>query len=96
MGIEWFRDLVICIWGLVATGVVIFIAVLAYSFYHRTRSVLDSIEATSASIHQISSEVRDEVVKPVIQVVSLIQGLCQGIDIISRFFKKQEGERDGR
>ena len=42
MSLEWFRDLVICIWGLVTTGVFILIAVLAYSLYRKTMPILDS------------------------------------------------------
>jgi len=97
MDIGWFRDLVICIWGLVFTVVVIFIAVLAYLLYNKARSLMDSIKATSATINEISSAVRDEVVKPVLQWVTLIKGVFQGIDLVSRFFKKeeQEGGRDG-
>jgi hypothetical protein len=97
MDIEWFRDLVICISGLVVTLVVIFIAVLAYLLYNRARSLMDSIKATSATINEISSAVRDEVVKPVLQWVTLIKGVFQGVDLVSRFFRKeeQEGGRDG-
>ncbi|MBA7679412.1 hypothetical protein ES703_87704 [subsurface metagenome] len=88
MSIEWFRDLIICILGLVATGVLIFIAVLSYLFYRRTRSILDSIETISRTIRGITSYVGGEVAKPLIQVVALIQGIRQGIDTISKFFKK--------
>jgi hypothetical protein len=97
MDIAWFRDLVICISGLVVTLVVIFIAVLSYLLYNRARSALDSIKATSATINEISSAVRDEIVKPVLQWVTLIKGVFQGIDLVSRFFRKeeQEGGRDG-
>jgi hypothetical protein len=97
MDIAWFRDLVICISGLVVTLVVIFIAVLAYLLYNKARSLMDSIKATSATINEISSAVRDEIVKPVLQWVTLIKGVFQGIDLVSRFFKKeeQEGGRDG-
>ena len=95
MGITWYRDLMICISGLVATGVLIFIAVLLYSLYRRTRSILDSIKATSRTVQGVSSFVGDEVVKPVIQVAAVIQGIRQGIDTISKFFKKQEGGGDG-
>lgn len=95
MDIGWFRDLIICISGVVMIVVFIFVAVLAYSFYHRARVVLDSIEATSTTLQRISNEVSDEVVKPVIQAVALIRGLRQGIDTISRLFRKQqEGGRD--
>ena len=97
MDIGWFRDLVICISGLVVTVVVIFIAVLAYLLYNKARSLMDSIKATSATINEISSAVRDEIVKPVLQWVSLIRGVMQGIDLVSRFFRKeeQEGDRNG-
>ena len=97
MDIAWFRDLVICIFGLVVTLVVIFIAVLSYLLYNKARSVMDSVKATSATINEISSAVRDEIVKPVLQWVTLIKGVFQGIDLVSRFFSKeeQEGGRDG-
>jgi hypothetical protein len=97
MDIGWFRDLVICIWGLVMTVVVIFIAVLAYLLYSKMRLVLDSMKATSATLHEITSTVKDEVVKPAVQFVTLIRGIVQGIDLASRLFKKeeQEGGRNG-
>jgi hypothetical protein len=92
MDIGWFRDLVICISGLVVTGVVIFIAVLSYLLYNRARSVLDSIKATSETIHGISSAVKDEIVSPIVQLVALVRGVLQGIDLVSRFFGKKETE----
>ena len=88
MSIEWFRDLVIAISGLVLIGLLILVAVLSYSLYRRTRSILDSIKVISRTIQGISSCVGDEVVKPVAQVVALIQGIRQGIDAVSKLFKK--------
>lgn len=89
MDISWFRDLVICVWGAVATLLVIFLAVIMFLLYRKAKVVLDSIEMTSATIYRISSTVEDEVVKPIVQVVSLVQGIRQGIDFINRFFRKQ-------
>ena len=94
MGIDWFRDLVICVFGLVATGVFIFIAVLLFSLYRRVRAILDSVKATSRTIQGVSSYVGDEVVKPVIELAAIIQGVRQGIDTVGRFFKKKEGGRN--
>jgi len=94
MGIDWFRDLIICIFGVVAAGVLIFIAVLLFLLYRRVRVILDSVKATSRTIQGISSYVGDEVVKPVIEVAAIIQGVRQGIDTISRFFKKKEGGKN--
>ena len=92
MDIGWFRDLVICISGLVITVVVIFIAVLAYLLYSKIRPVLDSMKATSATLHEITSTVKDEVVKPVVSFVTLVRGIVQGIDLASRLFKKEDRE----
>jgi len=95
MSIDWFRDLVISISGLVLIVVLIFIAVLSYSLYRRIRSILDSVRATSRTIQGVSSYVGDEVGKPVAQIVALIQGVRQGIDAASKLFRKKEGGRDG-
>ncbi len=90
MSIDWFRDLVISISGLVLIVVLIFVAVLSYLLYHRIRPILDSIKLTTKTIQGISSYVGDEVVKPVTQVVALIQGIRQGIDTFSKLFKRKE------
>lgn len=94
MGIDWFRDLAISIFGLVAAGVLIFITVLIFSLYRRIKVILDSVKTTSKTIQGLSSYVGDEVVKPVIELAAIIQGVRQGIDTVSRLFKKKEGGRN--
>ncbi len=94
MGIEWFRDLGICIMALVIIGVLTFLSVLAYSLYRRVRAILDSAKATIRTVQETSSCVRDEVVKPVIQAAAFVQGMHQGFSTIRNFFSKQEGGRD--
>ena len=91
MGIDWFRDLVICIAGLVLTGVLIFITIMAYSLYKRAKSALDSTEAILATAQRVSSYVQDEAVKPLVQVMALVQGIRQGVDTFSTLFKKHRG-----
>ncbi len=94
MSIDWFRDLVISIFGLVATGTVIFLAVISYKIYRRAVSILDSVETTSATIKRISTYAGEEVAKPLIQVAALIQGIRQGIDAVTKLFKKKGGKSD--
>jgi len=94
MSLDWLRDLAICILGLVAAGVLIFIAVLLYALYRRTRFILDSVKTTVRTIQVMSSYVEEEVVKPVIQIVAFIQGIRQGIDTISKFFEKKRRGRN--
>ncbi|MBM3149146.1 MAG: hypothetical protein FJZ88_03835, partial [Chloroflexi bacterium] len=71
MSIEWFRDLVICISGLTFTAIIVLLAVLVLLIYKKTGRVLDSIEATSNTVYEISATVRDEVVKPIVQVAAV-------------------------
>jgi hypothetical protein len=95
MGIEWFRDLVICIAGLVLAGVLIFIAVMAYSLYRKAKATLNSAETIVARVQRFSAYVEDEAIKPLVQIVALIQGVRQGVNTFSNLFKKnKEGGRD--
>ena len=94
MGLEWLRDLVICILGLVAAGVLIFIAVLAYSFYHRTKPILDSVNAVVTTIQEVVISV-EEIARPIMQVVAVIRGVRQGVDAVSKLFDKRRKRRNG-
>jgi hypothetical protein len=92
MGIEWFRDLVICISGLVITIVVIFVAVLAFLFYKRVQPILNSLKVTAATVQEVTSTVKEEVIKPISQFGALIRGIAEGIQLAAKFFKKKEQE----
>ena len=94
MNIEWLRDLIICIWGLLSTAVLIFVAVLVYSLYRRAKPVLDSMKTTSANIQKISTCVRDEVARPLVEVAAIVQGVNQGINMVTKLFKKDKGGSD--
>jgi len=94
MSIDWFRDLIICISGLVVTGVLIFVAVLFYSLYRRTKTILDLMQTRAAAMHGITSYIMDELVKPLIELATLIRGMRHGIEAVTKFFKKEEGGKD--
>jgi hypothetical protein len=94
VSIEWFRDLVVCIFGLGATVVVIFLAVLAFLLYRRLRPVLDSVKATTKTVENLSSCVEVEVARPLAQVAAFIQGIRQAVDLVGRFTKKKGEDRD--
>jgi len=90
VSIEWFSDLVICIFGLAVTVAVIFLAVLAFLFYRRLRPVLDSLKATTKTVENLSSCVEVEVAGPLAQVAAFVQGICQAVSLVSRFTKRKE------
>lgn len=94
MSIEWFRDLVVCIFGLGATVAIIFLAVLAFMLYRRLRPVLDSVKATTKTVENLSSCVEAEVAKPLAQVAAFVQGIRQAVGLVNRFTKRKEEDRD--
>ena len=94
MSIEWFRDLVVCIFGLGATVVLIFLAVLAFLLYRRLRPALDSLKKTTKTVENLSSCVEVEVAAPLAQVAAFIQGIRQAVGLVGRFTKRKEEDRD--
>jgi hypothetical protein len=94
VSIEWFRDLVVCIFGLGATVVVIFLAVLAFMLYWRLRPVLDSLKATTKTVENISSCVETEVARPLAQIAAFVQGIRQAVSLVNRFTKRKEADSD--
>lgn len=93
MSIDWFRDLVISITGVLVIVVLLLIAGLTFSLYRRAKVILDTMKTTTHNIAGISTYVTNEVAKPIIQVVAFIQGIRQGVNAIGRLFSKKEGEK---
>jgi hypothetical protein len=107
MGIEWFRDLFICILGAIAIVVLIFIAILAYSIYRnsqfligaiealcqRADIVLNNLETTSETVRGITTNLKQAMTDPLTQLIATVQGIRQGINVVNKLFKK-EGETE--
>jgi hypothetical protein len=103
MDIAWFRDLSIIILAVVVVTMVIIMGVIAIKLYRRARPIIDSIKATVANVQEISSFLKEVVVKPIMWLSTFFQGLCQGIEGLSSMFRKQKkeeqeekGEKDGQ
>ena len=90
MSIEWFRDLILIIWGITATVVIVFIGVLAFLFYRRIRPALDSLMATTRTVENITSVVGEQVAGPLTKVAAFIQGVRQAVSLVSQLKNKKE------
>ena len=90
MSIDWFRDLVICIFGLGATVAVVIMVVLAFLFYFRLRPMLDSMKNTARIVENITTAVETEVAGPLAQMASFVQGVRQAFNLFNRFVRKEE------
>jgi hypothetical protein len=90
--IEWFRDLVIIIYGLVGAVFLIAIGIMAFALYRRLKAILDSLKVTSSNIEEISTVAKEQIVRPIMQVGSVIHGITKWIEMISGYFKKSKKE----
>jgi hypothetical protein len=90
--IEWFRDLVIIIYGLVGAVFLVYIGIMALSLFRRLEFIMDSLKVTSSNIQEISTVAREQMVKPIMQVGSVFQGITRWIEMISGYFKKSKKE----
>jgi hypothetical protein len=94
MDIAWFRDLSVIILAIVVVTGVIIIAVIAIKLYHRAKPIIDSIKATAATVQEISSFVKEAVIKPIMCLSTIFQGISQGIEGFTNMFKRQKEEKE--
>jgi hypothetical protein len=108
MGIEWFRDLTICILGVITIIFLVYLSILAYSIYKQSQYlmglvesitqkadvVLDDLENTSETVRGIATNIKSAITDPVAQIISIIQGIRQGINLINKTFKKEEAKEN--
>jgi hypothetical protein len=87
MGIEWFRDLSIAILGFVTSAVLIFATVLVYRLYREVKSALLLVKSASKIAHDTVSLVQ-EGIKPLLPILTLIQGIRGGFKGLSKIFKQ--------
>ena len=91
MGIEWFRDLSITILGFVTSVVLIFMAIMVYRLYREVKSTLRLVNAAAKTVRDTVTLVQ-EIIKPLLPILALIQGIRGGFEIISKMFKKESNE----
>ncbi|MBI2958311.1 MAG: hypothetical protein HYY32_05650 [Chloroflexi bacterium] len=90
MSIEGLRDLAIIVVAFVGSVVLIVRAVVYVLLYRRITSVLGHLSEACRNLEEISSLIKDEIAKPLIQVACLIQGVRQGIELVKQFMQTRE------
>jgi hypothetical protein len=94
MDIAWWRDLIIVIWGIVATIAVAVIAIIAFLFYKKLSTLIDSADYVVARAGDIIDYADEEVLRPVIQFGTVLQGIIQGAGFISNIWRKKEHKHE--
>lgn len=90
MTIEWFADLVIVIFGLVATVAVLVFLVIGIFAFVKVKSVMDTAQKISGDVRDISSCIKEEVVKPIAQMAAVIQGVRQATSMFGPKKRKED------
>jgi hypothetical protein len=90
MTIEWFRDLIIVIFGVGATIAIILMVILAFMFYNRLKPIIESVRKTTKSVERVTTSVEEAVVKPLAQVISFVQGIRSALGLVKRFTGKED------
>ncbi len=89
MDLSSWRDIILIIWGSVATIAIVFISVIMFLFYRRTVSLLESTDLVVARVSEIVDYAEKEIVRPVKQIGAMFQGIVQGISIFSSILRKR-------
>jgi len=88
------RDVILIIWGSVATVAIVFIAVILFLFYRKTVSLLESTDLMVARAGDIVEYINKEVLRPVNRFGTMVQGIIQGVSIFGSIFKKKKEVQD--
>ena len=91
MDMEWFRDLSVTILCFVTTAMLIFASILGYRIYRKAKSALQLAESAAKKAYDTVTVVQ-EFIKPLLPIISLIQGICGGLGGISKIFNKGNNE----
>jgi hypothetical protein len=84
------RDLILVIWGLVATAATIYLCILVSIFYKRLSSFLLSMDMAASKIREIADQAQDELLIPLKRIGSLLRGINQAFAFIDKLFNKKE------
>lgn len=94
MTLEWLRDLVIVVCGIAGTLIAVLIAILIFRLYRQLKEITDSAKTTVKGVQSTWSFLSDTVVQPLIQITSLIQGIRQAINAVTKRAAREREDDD--
>ena len=91
MELSWWLDLVIVVGGFIGILIGLVILLLVVSIYRKTsilfnrsNRVMDSIEKAACNVENFTQYATKELIKPIIEISALFQGLKAGLGSIFR------------
>ena len=89
MDIAWLRDLIICISGILVIVLLILLTILVVVIYRKSKSVLQSVEATSKNLRDISSVLQETFCTPFAGMGTFIQGISKAVTSFNKTIRKK-------
>jgi hypothetical protein len=90
LGLSTLRDLILVIWGLVASVTAIYLCILISVFYKRLSRFLSSMNMAALKVGEIVDHAQEEVFAPLKQIGALLRGVTQAFTFIDKLFNKKE------
>lgn len=90
MDISLLRDLVIVILGFIATVAIVFLSIISFMFYRRTMTLMNSANEVVDKVSVIVYYTEKEIMQPILQFGTVIQGVVQGVSFFTNLFRKKE------
>ncbi|KPJ54686.1 MAG: hypothetical protein AMJ37_00175 [Dehalococcoidia bacterium DG_18] len=94
MSLAELRDLFIIIFAVLGIGATIFFTVIAFLIFRRTLAILNTGKTIVSNIRSITTAVSHDVVKPLVSIAGVVQGIAKVLDFISD--RRKEGRKGGR
>jgi hypothetical protein len=86
------RDLVLVIWGLIASVSAIYLCILVSVFYKRLNVFLSSMNMAAIKIREIADQAQEEVFIPLTRIGSFLRGINQALAFVDKLFNKKENK----
>jgi hypothetical protein len=90
MSIESFRDVVIIIYGIVATLFLITLLVLMLSLYRKAKVIQTAICETAVQLPALVAESRESL-QGITKIVGITEAISVGIDLVRKIFAAKKG-----
>jgi hypothetical protein len=94
MNLEAWRDLVIVIWGLIGILASIIVTVVIILLYGKAASLVKSANLVVEKVNDIVDYTDEELIRPIVQLGSMIKGIAEGVSMFSKIFRKKKEEDD--
>jgi hypothetical protein len=74
LDVELIRDVILSVQGVVFIVLMLVMTALILVLFRKAKKVLDAVDKVTGKVQQASSSVNEEVIKAVLQVVTVAQG----------------------